>query len=99
MGLGMIRQQPVMAERGSGIVESVVGSMVGVAGITGGSGTLWSELSIARTGCGPLNLDDSLERGCYLVALLFAGLSVFVRCGVQPSARLPVSDEGSLSLL
>ena len=42
-------------------------------------GTLWSEYSVITTGCGPFQLPDSLERGCYLGTLVVAGLSVFMR--------------------
>jgi hypothetical protein len=41
--------------------------------------TMWSEYSVLTTGCGPMQLSDTLERGCYLGVLFVAGLSVFVR--------------------
>ncbi len=41
--------------------------------------TIWSEYSVLTTGCGPMQLSDTLERGCYLGVLFVAGLSVFVR--------------------
>ena len=41
--------------------------------------TIWSEYSVLTTGCGPIQLSDTLERGCYLGVLFVAGLSVFVR--------------------
>ncbi|KAL7486902.1 hypothetical protein ACHAW6_012507 [Cyclotella cf. meneghiniana] len=41
--------------------------------------TLWSEYSIITTGCGPPQLSDLVERGCYLGTLVIAGLSVFTR--------------------
>ena len=41
--------------------------------------TIWSEYSVLTTGCGPMELSDTLERGCYLGVLFVAGLSVFVR--------------------
>mmetsp|Transcript_7520 Transcript_7520/g.18524 ORF Transcript_7520/g.18524 Transcript_7520/m.18524 type:complete len:203 (+) Transcript_7520:208-816(+) len=41
----------------SGLAEISLGCSIGV---------LWSEISIALTGCGPSNLSDTLERICYL---------------------------------
>ncbi|KAL3794394.1 hypothetical protein HJC23_012931 [Cyclotella cryptica] len=41
--------------------------------------TLWSEYSVITTGCGPPQLSDAVERGCYLGTLVIAGLSVFAR--------------------
>ena len=48
-------------------------------GIGGSLGTLFSEWAVVTTGCGPADMSDSLERGCYLICLMFAGLSVFWR--------------------
>lgn len=55
--------------------------VAGVAEISIGTslGTLWSELTVAATGCGPLNLSDGLERLCYQGVIVFAGYVIFAR--------------------
>jgi hypothetical protein len=42
-------------------------------------GVLWSEASVAATGCGPADLGDLLERVCYQGVIVSAGSSVFCR--------------------
>ena len=54
----------------SGLAEISLGCSIGV---------LWSEISIALTGCGPSNLSDSLERICYQGLIVFAGVGLFNR--------------------
>ena len=54
-------------------------SITSMIGIMSSVGTLWSEFSVVTTGCGPLNLPDAVERGCYLGTFVFAGSSVFAR--------------------
>jgi hypothetical protein len=51
----------------------------GMISLIGSLGTLWSEYSVILTGCGPPQLADVFERGCYLSTLGLAGLSVFLR--------------------
>ena len=41
--------------------------------------TLWSEISVAMTGCGPVMLNDAVERGSYVVVILASGAAVFSR--------------------
>ena len=43
------------------------------------AGTLWSEVAILITGCGPRTLPDDIERGCYLGVIVVSGLSLFLR--------------------
>eukprot|EP00566_Odontella_aurita_P029441 CAMPEP_0113576282 /NCGR_PEP_ID=MMETSP0015_2-20120614/28210_1 /TAXON_ID=2838 /ORGANISM="Odontella" /LENGTH=144 /DNA_ID=CAMNT_0000479701 /DNA_START=389 /DNA_END=823 /DNA_ORIENTATION=+ /assembly_acc=CAM_ASM_000160 len=54
----------------SGIAEISMGLSLGV---------LWSEYSVATTGCGPLAFSDTLERICYQGVILAAGSSIFSR--------------------
>jgi hypothetical protein len=42
-------------------------------------GVLWSEYSIALTGCGPLNFSDTLERICYQGVIVASGVALFNR--------------------
>ncbi|EJK56779.1 hypothetical protein THAOC_23264 [Thalassiosira oceanica] len=42
-------------------------------------GTLWSEVAILITRCGPRFLPDEIERGCYLGVIVVSGLSLFLR--------------------
>ena len=42
-------------------------------------GTIFSESSVVSTGCGPVELLDSLERLCYVGVLAFSGCSLFTR--------------------
>jgi hypothetical protein len=48
-------------------------------------GTLWSEYAVIMTACGPPQLSDALERGCYLSTLLLAGVIVFTRIVTRSS--------------
>jgi len=61
------------------VLPRVLTSAIAILGLVSSVGTLWSEYSVIITGCGPQQLSDSLERGCYLGTLVIAGLSVFVR--------------------
>ena len=63
-------------------------------GIGGSLGTIYSEWAVATTGCGPLDMGDSLERGCYLVCLMIAALSVFWRIGFGSSLATSLEDQG-----
>ena len=58
----------------SGIAEFGIGCSIGV---------LYSESFIIMTGCGPLNLNDTLERISYQGVIVFAGLALFNRIVTQ----------------
>ena len=78
-----IRRGLLTRRRASGnddgeLIDGVVKNTA-VACILGSSGTLWSEFSVATTGCGPATLSDVLERGCYYSAFGLAAVSVFTR--------------------
>ena len=78
-----IRRGLLTRRRASGnddgeLIDGVVKNTA-VACILGSSGTLWSEFSVATTGCGPATLGDVLERGCYYSAFGLAAVSVFTR--------------------
>ena len=49
--------------------------------------TLWSEATVATTGCGPALLPDAVERFSYVAVLAYAGASGFSRIafGASPS--------------
>ena len=49
--------------------------------------TLWSEASVAVTGCGPALLPDSVERVAYVAVLAYAGASGFSRIAFGASAH------------
>ena len=49
--------------------------------------TLWSEASVAATGCGPALLPDALERLSYVAVLGYAGASGFSRIAFGESAH------------
>ena len=48
-------------------------------GIAFALGVVYSEYWIIRTGCGPPNFNDTLERICYQGVLIYAGLALFHR--------------------
>lgn len=54
-------------------------------------GVLWSEYSVALTGCGPTNFSDTLERICYQGVIVFAGVALFNR--IVKGTNLAVSSE------
>ena len=59
--------------------RSVLTYSLSVAALLASIGTIYSELSVIQTGCGPSLLPDIIERSCYLGVLVIAGLSVFLR--------------------
>ena len=54
-------------------------SGVAEIGIAFALGVVYSEYWIIRTGCGPPNFNDTLERICYQGVLIYAGLALFHR--------------------
>lgn len=54
----------------AGIAEISLGASLGV---------LWSEYAILTTACGPSNLSDGLERFCYQVVIVAAGVCLLLR--------------------
>ena len=63
----------------SNIARSALAYSLSVAVLLASIGTMYSEVSVIRTGCGPPLLPDIVERSCYLGVLIIAGLSVFLR--------------------
>ena len=49
--------------------------------------TLWSEASVAATGCGPALLPDAVERFSYVAVLAYAGATGFCRIAFGASAH------------
>mmetsp|Transcript_7519 Transcript_7519/g.18523 ORF Transcript_7519/g.18523 Transcript_7519/m.18523 type:complete len:328 (+) Transcript_7519:47-1030(+) len=72
----------------SGLAEISLGCSIGV---------LWSEISIALTGCGPSNLSDALERICYQGVIVFAGVGLFNRVVSTATSFLISGGEPSSS--
>ena len=70
---------PEQENKSSNNISSLFLVITSIIGIMSSCGTLWSEFAVMVTGCGPLQLPDAVERGCYLGTLTFAGLSVFTR--------------------
>jgi hypothetical protein len=46
---------------------------------------IWSEASVILSGCGPLQLSDTIERACYLMVLSVASICWFCRLAFQRS--------------
>ena len=61
------------------IGRSILTYSLSIAALLALIGTIYSEVSVIQTGCGPSLLPDIIERSCYLGVLVFAGLSVFLR--------------------
>jgi len=61
------------------IARSVLTYSLSVATLLASIGTIYSEITVIQTGCGPPLLPDIVERSCYLGVLVIAGLSVFLR--------------------
>lgn len=60
---------------------------------------LWSEASVVLTGCGPLNLNDTLERSTYWITLLVAGSCWFCRLAFQGQSLSSILDLDSKRLV
>ena len=58
--------------------DSLVGGLSEIS-IAGALGVMWSEYSVMRTGCGPMDLSDNLERLCYEIVIVASGVMLFTR--------------------
>ena len=63
----------------SSIARTVLIYSLSVAALLASIGTIYSEVSVIQTGCGPKLLPDIVERSCYLGVIVISGLSVFLR--------------------
>ena len=63
-----------------GLVVALTASLASAA-------TLWSEATVAATGCGPALLPDAVERVAYVAVLAYAGASGFSRIAFGASAH------------
>jgi hypothetical protein len=67
----------------SGLAEIGLGVSVGV---------IWSEYSIVRTGCGPMNFSDTLERICYQGVIVLMSIALFNRIVARQPLEKTVED-------
>ena len=81
------RPLPLAARRGSsdGDASTAVASVSLTASLAAAA-TLWSEATVAATGCGPVLLPDALERFAYIVVIGVSGASSFSRIAFGESA-------------
>jgi hypothetical protein len=81
------RPRPRAARRGSsdGDASTAVASVSLTASLAAAA-TLWSEATVAATGCGPVLLPDALERFAYIVVIGVSGASSFSRIAFGESA-------------
>ena len=88
------RPLPLAARRdGSDGAASTAASAVALTASVASAATLWSEASVAATGCGPALLPDAVERCSYVVVLAYAGASGFARIAFGASAHAWVVGE------
>ena len=57
----------------------IIASSLSIAGLLASIGTIYSEITVIQTGCGPPLLPNTIERSCYLCVLVIAGSSIFLR--------------------
>ena len=82
------RPLPLAAQRdGSDGAASTAASSVALAASVASAATLWSEATVAATGCGPALLPDALERFSYVAVLAYAGATGFSRIAFGESAH------------
>ena len=82
------RPLPLAARRdGSDGAASTAASAVALTASLASAATLWSEASVAATGCGPALLPDAVERFSYVAVLAYAGASGFSRIAFGESAH------------
>lgn len=60
--------------------------------------TIWSEVSVALSGCGPLALPDAAERAAYVAVILASGAGVFSRIVLGQAAADVLFAEAAPSL-
>ena len=88
------RPLPLAARRdGSDGAASTAASSVALAASVASAATLWSEATVAATGCGPALLPDAVERFSYVAVLAYAGASGFCRIAFGASAHAWVVGE------
>lgn len=73
------RSRVAVAKDNSDSFFDTTGTAIASSSIASSVITMWSEYSIAVTTCGPTNLNDQVERASYLMVLVVAGCSIFLR--------------------
>jgi hypothetical protein len=87
------RPLPLAARRDGSDGAASTASAVALTASLASAATLWSEASVAATGCGPALLPDAVERCSYVVVLAYAGASGFARIAFGASAHAWVIGE------
>ena len=83
-----LRPLPLAARRGgSDGAAASTASAVALTASVASAATLWSEASVAATGCGPALLPDAVERVSYVAVLAYAGATGFSRIAFGESAH------------
>ena len=60
-------------------VENVVWYLVAALSLLTLAATIWSEVSVYQTGCGPLFMPDVVERVSYQAVIVLSGVAWFIR--------------------
>ena len=87
------RPLPLAARRDGSDGAASTASAVALTASLASAATLWSEASVAATGCGPALLPDAVERFSYVAVLAYAGASGFSRIAFGDSAHAWVVGE------
>ena len=83
----------VLGARALRPTPSALARPVSLTASVASAATLWSEASVAATGCGPVLLSDAVERFSYVAVLAYAGASGFSRIAFGASAHAWVVGE------
>ena len=77
----------VLGARALRPTPSTLARPVSLTASVASAATLWSEASVAATGCGPALLPDAVERVAYVAVLAYAGATGFCRIAFGESAH------------
>ena len=77
----------VLSARALRPTPSTLARPVSLTASLASAATLWSEASVAATGCGPALLPDAVERFSYVAVLTYAGATGFCRIAFGASAH------------
>ena len=83
----------VLSARALRPTPSTLARPVSLTASLASAATLWSEASVAATGCGPALLPDAVERFSYVAVLTYAGATGFCRIAFGTSAHAWVVGE------
>lgn len=86
----------VVEDKGDSLNVPLILQIATVLSLLTSAGTLWSEVTVYQTGCGPLFLPDVLERVCYQAVLFVASAAWFIRIVFRQGLAEFLANQGMI---